>query len=532
MSLRVVHFSTSVDAGGAAVAMRNLHRALLAQGVESCVLGCEGEPSSEERVEVIPEWRAAGIERIEESCVHANRTALSNTHFSLDLRGAHVSEHPAVRAADVLHLHWTAGFLSTRSLHELADLGKPVCWTMHDLRPVTGGCHFPAGCENYRAVCDPCPQLERDPLAFARNAQAAQRSALVRLRPRFVAPSRWLADAARSSFAASGLNVDRIPYGVDLDRFAPGDRALARQRLGLSAGARYVMLGAHSFAERRKGAGLAAGVLQCLADDPRVANGEWRLVCAGAKPPAELGGWPVNAVGQLSPEDMAALYVAADLLLFTSLEDNLPNVLLEAGAAELPIVALAVGGVPDIVRHGVNGALLPLADLPAAADAVCELLENPELARRYGAEGRRLAEAQFSLARQASDYLALYRSLIDMPRGSSTPDSDRTEGAEGASELAVVWDLERARAEAANLREQISKLRGALETTRKQAEDLQKHLVQKQVDLENTWATAQDFREKYVSAHERAEAAEKLYWQERQKPLRQHLREAVFRRKK
>jgi hypothetical protein len=96
----------------------------------------------------------------------------------------------------------------------------------------------------------------------------------------------------------------------------------------------------------------------------------------------------------------------------------------------------------------------------------------------------------------------------------------------------VVWDLERARAEAANLREQISKLRGALETTRKQAEDLQKHLVQKQVDLENTWATAQDFREKYVSAHERAEAAEKLYWQERQKPLRQHLREAVFRRKK
>jgi len=532
VSLRVVHFSTSVDVGGAAVAMRNLHRTLLAQGVESCVLGCEGEPSPEERVEVVSAWRADGLDRVEELCIHSNRTSLSNTHFSLDLWGARVSQHPAVQAADVLHLHWTAGFLSTRSLHELADLGKPVCWTMHDLRPVTGGCHFPAGCENYREVCDSCPQLERDPLSFARNGQAAQQRALARLRPRLVAPSRWLTQAARGSHVAQGLEVNHIPYGVDLERFAPGDRILARQRLGLNADARYIMLGAHSFAERRKGAELAAGILQRLAGDPRVASGEWRLVCAGAKPPAELGGWPVSAVGHLSPENMAALYVAADLLLFTSFEDNLPNVLLEACASELPVVALATGGVPDVVRHGVNGALLPLADLPAAATAICELLESPELLRQYGGAGRRLALAEFTLDLQAAAYIDLYRSLIDTPRENVAPCADRIEGAERAPALAMAWDLERTRAEAADLRGHMDKLRSALETERERNGDLQKHLVQKQVDLENTWATAQDFREKYVSAHERADAAEKLYWQERQKPLRQHLHDAVFGRKK
>ena len=95
----------------------------------------------------------------------------------------------------------------------------------------------------------------------------------------------------------------------------------------------------------------------------------------------------------------------------------------------------------------------------------------------------------------------------------------------------MAWRLERARAEADSLREHVAKLRAALETTREQAEDLRKHLDQKQKDLDSTWATAQDFREKYVSAHERAEAAEKRYWQERQKPLRQHVREAIFGKK-
>jgi hypothetical protein len=61
---------------------------------------------------------------------------------------------------------------------------------------------------------------------------------------------------------------------------------------------------------------------------------------------------------------------------------------------------------------------------------------------------------------------------------------------------------------------------------------LKEQIQSLQENLESTWKTVQDFREKYVAAHERAEAAEKRYWQERQKPLRQHVREAVFGRKK
>jgi glycosyltransferase involved in cell wall biosynthesis len=433
--------------------------------------------------------------------------------------------------ADILHLHWTAGFLSTRSLHEIADLGKPVCWTLHDLRPLTGGCHFPAGCENYRGLCDPCPQLERDPLGFARNGQAAQGRALARLQPHFVAPSRWLTDAAAASRVATGLKVSHIPYGVDLARFAPGEKAEARRRLGLDASARYVMLGAHTFEELRKGTTQAAEILRHLAGDPQVASGGWRLVCAGAKPPGELGGWPVTAMGHLAPDEMALLYVAADVLLFTSQEDNLPNILLEAAAAGLPVVALDAGGVRDIVRNEVTGTLAPLSDLSGAAHGVRELLENAELARRYGAAERRLMEAEFAPERQASAYIALYRELSGGPRKDLMRTGNRAEAAEGAPELALTWSQKQARAEADALREHIANLSAALETTRGQVESLRNALEQKQKDLDDTWAAAQDFREKYVAAHERAEAAEQRYWREREKPLRQHVREALLGRK-
>jgi glycosyltransferase involved in cell wall biosynthesis len=491
--MRVVHFSTNVDSGGAAVAMRRLHRALAAQGVESRVLGCLGKSSSEENIEVVPEWRPPGIDEIEASCVHANRTSLSNTHFSLDLRGARVVDHPAVRDADVLHLHWTAGFLSTRSLHELADLGKPVCWTLHDLRPITGGCHFPSGCENFRAMCDPCAQLERDPLAFARNAQAAQHRAVARLRPHFISPSRSLAEAARASSVAAGLPVSHIPNGVDLAEFAPRDRAAARRQLGLCEDARYILLGAHDFTELRKGVAQAGEILTQLADDPRVHNGEWRLVFAGGKPPSAPGGWTAATLGLLAPSDMATAYAATDVLLFTSLEDNLPNILLEAAASAQPIVALDVGGVPDIVRPGVNGGLFPVAPPSAIVAALREMLENPELSRRMGLEGRRLAEREFSLDQQAAAHIRLYENLLAIPRNTPILAEDRAEGAQGAPILALEWNLARTRAEA-------EALRAALATARDESENIRAEFLQHHAATEHLHALA----------HRQSEVAERL----------------------
>ncbi|HEY8902562.1 MAG TPA: hypothetical protein VIM48_02570, partial [Chthoniobacterales bacterium] len=199
--MKVVHLCTSVSSGGAAVAMRGLHAALLACGQSSQVLGCQGAPDPTLEVFVEPAWHLPGLDVVEEVYVHDNRTELSNTHFSLDLWGASICGDPRVREADVIHLHWLAGFLSTRSLREIASLGKPVCWTAHDMRPITGGCHFSAGCGRYQSLCDCCPQLREDPLQLPLATQQVMADAITCLRPTFVAPSRWLQSEIQRSVA-------------------------------------------------------------------------------------------------------------------------------------------------------------------------------------------------------------------------------------------------------------------------------------------------------------------------------------------
>src|SRR5205085_11372081 len=109
------------------------------------------------------QWRLLQSEWID-----ANRTALSNTHFSVAYPGWDVSSVPLIRDADVVHLHWTWWFVGIPGIVALSRLGKPIVWTFHDQRGFTGGCHFSMGCRGYETTCPSCPQLREDPLGITR----------------------------------------------------------------------------------------------------------------------------------------------------------------------------------------------------------------------------------------------------------------------------------------------------------------------------------------------------------------------------
>jgi glycosyltransferase involved in cell wall biosynthesis len=99
---------------------------------------------------------------------------------------------------------------------------------------------------------------------------------------------------------------------------------------------------------------------------------------------------------------------ALDLFVLSSITEGMPVVLLEAMAANLPVVSTAVGGVPALVRDDANGLLVPRGDPARLRAALTALLEDRERAARLGARGRALAEG-FSLEQMEERYLALYR---------------------------------------------------------------------------------------------------------------------------
>jgi glycosyltransferase involved in cell wall biosynthesis len=111
-------------------------------------------------------------------------------------------------------------------------------------------------------------------------------------------------------------------------------------------------------------------------------------------------------------DDVAALLAQADVFVLPTRSEGMPLSVLEAMAAELPVVASAVGGVPELVRDGETGALVPPADPAALAHALAPLVADPDLRARLGRAGRERAEHRFSLQRFRAAHLDLYRASL------------------------------------------------------------------------------------------------------------------------
>lgn len=126
-------------------------------------------------------------------------------------------------------------------------------------------------------------------------------------------------------------------------------------------------------------------------------------------------GESVRFAGQRS--DIPEILAACDFFVLPTLTEALPTVLMEAMAARKAILASNVGGVPEMVEDGINGRLLPPADVPALAAACGELAENAALREAWGQAGRRICEEKFDIRRQIHALETLYSSLI----GNQTP---------------------------------------------------------------------------------------------------------------
>lgn len=113
-----------------------------------------------------------------------------------------------------------------------------------------------------------------------------------------------------------------------------------------------------------------------------------------------------------SDEMLVAAYSAGDVFVITSLQDNLPNTVLEAMACGVPVVGFDIGGVPDMVIDGETGFLAPVKDSVKLAEQIIRLLNNPSGRQAMGGASRRRIVDNFSIERQAKKYLELYQRLL------------------------------------------------------------------------------------------------------------------------
>jgi len=425
--LKVAIISTKDIKGGAARATYRLHLGLQQAGHDSCMVVRQKQSHDDAVFSTDAAFADQPTDRqslaaIQHIFINLVRSEASNTLFSLPYPGVDLTQFTPVLEADLLHLHWTTEFQSLATLQGLLRLGKPIVWTLHDCSAFTGGCHYPAGCDRYQKhtlnPCQQCPQLLTNPFDLAARILQDKLEAFHQTSLTIVTPSQWLADCVRQSYLFQHHPVKVIPYGLETDEFQALPKAEAKERVGLPKEAIAILIGANDGNEKRKGFSLLFAALQRCIEAPQfqewVEAGRIMLLSFG-EPSAELESLPlpVRSFGQVATnEQLCDLYAAADLFVLPSLEDNLPNTMLEAMSCGTPVVAFAAGGMLDAVVHDETGLLVPAGDLAALADAILKLVFEPHTRQQFGMAARHRVETQYPLQLQAERYGALYHELL------------------------------------------------------------------------------------------------------------------------
>jgi glycosyltransferase involved in cell wall biosynthesis len=408
--MRVIHINYSDIDGGAARAAYRIHHCLRDAGVDSrmwVTKATAGDWTVHAPTGSIEKGTAALRTRFASLLVSTLKTANPIIHTAAVmptkwLRRINQSD------ADVVHLHWVGWEMI--SIADIGRIEKPVLWTLHDMWAFCGAEHYTEDerwREGYTAKNRPAYES-----GFDLNRWTWERKRRNWTRPmHVVAPSHWLADCVRNSALMSGWPVHVVPNAIDTNRWRPLDQRIARDLLDLPQNVPLLLFGAIGGGrDPRKGFDLLLAALDHLRSDvPRL-----ELLVFGERAPREPPGlgFRIHYTGHLNDDlSLRALYSAADMLVVSSRQDNLPNTAVEAHACGLPVVAFRIGGLPDIVEHKYTGYLADPFSSEELAHGIHWILHQGRAAT-LGENARTKALEQFSCAIAAARYEQLYAAIV------------------------------------------------------------------------------------------------------------------------
>lgn len=418
--MKVVHISTHDVAGGAARAASRVHEGLLGIGVDSTMLVAvrAGRAPGVELVQIdrslVARVRRRGrkMRRIADWQRHAASVPAGFERFSDDRTELGRDLVRQLPAADILHLHWVADLVDYGTFFPRIGNRTPLVWTLHDMNPMTGGCHYDAGCGRFTGRCGACPQLgsdeERD---LSRRVWSRKQEALRSIPSgnlHIVTGSGWLAEEAQRSTLLRRFPVSTFHYGIDADVYRPRERVSARASLGIDPSARVLLFVADSLDNRRKGFSFLVDALKRLPPALPVC-----LVSIGrGAPEVPACRGPVVHVGYVDDDTtLSTVYSAADLFVMPSIQEAYGQTALEAMACGTPVVGFEAGGIRDVIRDGETGLVVRTGDAEALASAVATLLGDPARLARMRARCREVVLTEHSMRSEAERYLALYEDL-------------------------------------------------------------------------------------------------------------------------
>lgn len=410
--MKVLIVSTSDLQGGAAIAAYRLLNALTKAGIDARMAVRDKQSDNNLVVKIGSDRRNKLNFYRERADIFIRNRFSRQTLFDVSIAntGISITDLPEFRDADVINLHWiNQGMLSLHEIGKIIASGKKIVWTMHDMWPFTGICHHAGSCSNYKKACGSCPYLgsysSRD---LSRHVFLQKQATYTKGKITFVACSHWLQSLAEKSPLTKGHNVVSIPNPIDTDIYRPKDKIAARNKLNLPIDKKIVLFAAVKASDKRKGTDYLIEASRLMAQR----NNDIHFLIAGNRSDEieQQLALPAHSTGYVSPENMPDVYNAADVFVTPSLQENLPNTIMEAMSCGTPCVGFEIGGIPEMIDHKQNGYVARYKVVEDLAEGLCRILESDE-AETLSANAREKALSSYSENIVVQNYLELYGSL-------------------------------------------------------------------------------------------------------------------------
>ena len=417
--MRVLIVNTSEKTGGAAVAANRLMEALNNNGVKAKMLVRDKETDNITVVGLPKSCMLKWHFLWERWCIflhlHFSRTHL----FEIDIAnaGSDITSLPEFQEADVIHLSWiNQGMLSLKNIRKILDSGKPVVWTMHDMWSATGICHYANGCTTYKATCNSCRLLpgsgsEND---LSRKIWNRKNRLYTNSNIHFVACSRWLEEKAKQSGLFVGQRVTSIPNPIDTRVFCKKDKKESRHRAGLPIDKRLILFVSQRVTDERKGmAYFVDSINKLVGAYPAMKSNTGVAILGGhSEDVAEQLSLPVYPLGYVNDtRKIVDIYNSADTFVLPSLEDNLPNTIMESMACGVPCVGFKVGGIPEMIDSHINGYVANFKDSDDLARGIRWVLDEADYDSLSKAAVSKVS-VQYSQHSVAMKYIEVYNQAL------------------------------------------------------------------------------------------------------------------------
>ena len=416
--MNLLLLNTADSGGGAAIATYRLHQGLRSIGVDAQLLVRQKRMDDSTVVTETPpksrlKFRVANYYTQRDEKVSRDSCANGNSLFSPARCPDQLAQRIAAMNPDLVHLFWiNFGFLRIESLKFFK---RPIIWTLHDMWPFTGGCHYDAECGKFRQSCGSCPLLgsatEND---LSRSVWGRKQKSWRDAQIVVVATSHWLAEMAQASSLFRNRRVEVIPNCIDIGKYKPLDKHAAREAYGLPTDKHLILISAFNVAtDKRKGNHFLITALKELEQEGW--RGKVELVVIGAPTPDKPPdfGLKTHYMGTFNDEiSQVLLYSAADVTVAPSMQENLSNTVMESLACGTPVVAFNIGGMPDLITHQKSGYLARPFEPEDLAAGMKWVLEDNVRREHLSHHARESVVSKYSMQAVAHKYHALYQDIL------------------------------------------------------------------------------------------------------------------------